>query len=135
MDIAQDQNVPQSLAVRYLRTNEQMTQFYADLTTDYNPIHLEPAFAEKTSFGAPIIHGTLGLNLLINAIEETFGDTNVDIQIDVRFIRPIHVGTTIRAGGTLKDSTPLSYAIFVETEAGERAVEGTCTISHFPATP
>lgn len=128
MSIDADQALPESLAGGQLRTSAAMAEQYAALTADFNPIHLDPDFAAGTSFGTPIIHGTMGLNLLVAAIQDTFGDDFPELEIDVRFIRPVHVGATIKAGGRLKDAALRSYEIFVETDTGERAVEGTCTL-------
>jgi 3-hydroxybutyryl-CoA dehydratase len=135
MSVDTNQALPENLAGGPLRTTAAMAQLYAALTADFNPIHLDPGFAAKTSFGTPIIHGTMGLNLLVQAIQATFGDDCPELEIDVRFVRPVHVGATIRAGGKLKDAALRSYEIFVETEAGERAVEGTCTLGPRPHLP
>lgn len=120
--------LPDTLDLGQLRTTSEMTERYAALTADYNPIHVDPDFAAGTVFGTPIIHGTMGLNLLVDALQATFSNTFPEIRIDVRFIRPVHVGSTIRAGGTLTDADTRSYEIFVETETGDRAVEGTCSL-------
>ena len=120
--------LPETLNLGQLRTTPEMTERYAALTADYNPIHVDADFAAGTVFGAPIIHGTMGLNLLVDALQATFGNIFTEIRIDVRFIRPVHVGSTIRAGGTLTDPETRSYDIFVETETGDRAVEGTCSL-------
>jgi len=105
---------------------------YAELTADFNPIHLDPAFAAGTTFGRPIIHGTLGLNLVIEAIERTFGGLPDDVSVEVRFVKPVPVGSAIRAGGYLRSLEAGTYEIYVETASGERAVEGTCTIGRAP---
>ena len=135
MTVDTHQPLPENFAGGTLRTTPAMARQYAALTADFNPIHLDPDFAAATSFGTPIIHGTMGLNLLVQAIEATFGDDCPGLEIDVRFVRPVHVGATIRAGGTLKDAASGSYEIFVETDAGERAVEGTCTLGSRPRLP
>lgn len=120
--------VPDTLVEMRLETDAAVTRRYAELTTDFNPIHLDEEFARATSFGNPIIHGTLGLNLLVSAIERTFGDALADCRIDVRFIRPVPVGATVVCGGTLSDREQRAYQVFVRTEDGECAVEGTCTV-------
>ncbi|GGO62743.1 MaoC like domain-containing protein [Roseovarius pacificus] len=120
--------LPDNLDLGQLQTTPEMTERYAALTDDYNPIHLDADFASKTAFGAPIIHGTMGLNLLVESLETTFGDSFPELRIDVRFIRPVRVGSTIRARGRLTDANARRYEIFVETETGDRAVEGTCNL-------
>ncbi len=120
--------LPRELAIVEMMTGPDTVARYAALTADYNPIHLDPDFAAKTAFGRPIVHGTLGLNLVIEAIERTFGEVPESLALDTRFVRPLPVGESIRAGGTLRDAAAGTYDIFVETMAGERAVEGTCTV-------
>ncbi|WP_445503816.1 MaoC family dehydratase [Microvirga sp. G4-2] len=120
--------LPRELAVISLTAGPDAVFRYAELTEDFNPIHLDPEFAAGTAFGKPIIHGTLGLNLVIEAIERTFGALPADVEIDARFVRPVPVGSTVRAGGSLCDAATGTYEIYVETQAGERAVEGVCTI-------
>jgi 3-hydroxybutyryl-CoA dehydratase len=120
--------LPRELASISLKAGPDDVQRYAELTKDFNPIHLDPEFAERTIFGQPIIHGTLGLNLMLESIERTFGEVPAQTEIDVRFVRPVLVGSTIRAGGSLRDAATGTYDIYVETQAGERAVEGVCIL-------
>lgn len=112
-----------------LLADPDIVQRYAVLTADFNPLHLNRAFAAGTPFDAPIIHGTLGLNLVVEAIEKTFGALPADVSIDVRFSRPVPVGPTVCAGGSLSDPATGTYEIFLEMQDGVRALEGTCVIA------
>jgi len=120
--------LPRELVATDLTTSVNAVRRYAELTTDFNPIHLDPEFAANTVFGAPIIHGTLALNLIVQTIDKTFGRVPAELEINVRFVRPVPVGTTIRGGGRLLDPATGTYEIFVDTQAGERAIEGTCVL-------
>jgi len=120
--------LPQELQRTQLQAGPDAVNRYAALTADFNPIHLDAEFAAMTPFGAPIIHGTLGLNLIVESIERTFGALPPEVAIDVRFSRPVPVGTTVHAGGRLRDPETGTYEVFVETQDGERALEGTCVI-------
>lgn len=123
-----DVALPQDLQPAQLRVGARIVQLYAELTADFNPIHLDSEFAAATPFGTPIIHGTLGLNLVVEAIEKTFGTLPAEVAIEVRFSRPVPVGATVLAGGSLRDPLTGTYEIFVSTQDGERALEGTCVI-------
>ncbi len=132
MEMPEDAALPRELVCVSLVADQDAVARYAELTRDFNPIHLNAEFAAGTSFGRPIAHGTLGLNLVIEALERTFGAVPGDAQLEVRFIAPVPVGATIRAGGRLTDEATGSYEIFVEIASGERAVAGTCTIGAAP---
>lgn len=132
METPEDSALPRELACVSLVAGQDAVARYAALTRDFNPIHLDRDFAAATSFGRPIAHGTLGLNLVIEALERTFGALPGDARLEVRFIAPVPVGATIRAGGRLTDEAHGTYEIFVETASGGRAVEGTCTIGRAP---
>lgn len=132
MEMIDTAALPRELAAVSLVAGPEKVARYAELTVDFNPIHLDPAFAAGTVFRQPIIHGTLGLNLVIEAIERTFGHLPAHLAVEVRFVRPVPVGSTIRAGGHLTDPARGTYEIYVETAAGDRAVEGTCTIGRAP---
>ncbi|MGE3992625.1 MaoC family dehydratase [Pseudorhodoplanes sp.] len=121
--------LPNELKVISIDTNAHAVRRYAELTHDLNPIHLDSDFAATTPFGAPIVHGTMSLNLLIEAIERTFKAMPSSLEMEVRFLRPVTVGMTIRASGKLLDVTTGTYEVFVETEAGMRAIEGTCSVT------
>lgn len=77
---------------------------YAELTDDYNPIHVDEAFAAASPFGGTIVHGTLTLTLVWELLAqlEPLGSIN-GTSVDVRFTAPVAVGSTVTA--TL-ESTP-----------------------------
>ena len=42
-----------------LQVTEKMTESFAELSGDYNPIHIDQEYASKTNFGKKICHGML----------------------------------------------------------------------------
>lgn len=104
-----------------LVTSAELTAAYAVLSNDYNPLHVDAAFAATTAFGKPIAHGAMALNLLLNAIEATFGQPGGE-RLDVKFIAPVMVGERITAGGEL---TGEGYAVWVCKDDGTEVIRGT----------
>ena len=53
-----------------------VVESWADLAHDRNPLHLDPAFAAKTRFGRPIVHGHL---MAAVEVEDLIG--LIDVQL------------------------------------------------------
>lgn len=106
---------------------------YAEITGDFNPLHVDPVFAATTPMGGVIAHGTMSLNLIWQAISKTFGaELAARSAIDVRFARPVRVGDAVEAGGA--ESTPGSgeFEVWVRNQDGVAVIEGS---AHVPAGP
>ncbi len=126
--------LPQTLQSANLAIDQNVIAAYADLTNDFNPIHLDPLFAAKTPMGGVIAHGTMSIGLIWQALEKSLGaDLLSDIRLDIRFIKPVRLGDNLIAGGRIKDSTEeseaLAYEVFVRDERNsEDKIIGTATI-------
>lgn len=74
--------------------NMDVIQAYAELTQDFNPLHLDPEFAEKTAMQGVIAHGTMSLGLLIMQAFESLAPEAEALEFDVRFVSPVRPGDT-----------------------------------------
>ena len=100
-------------------------QAFAVLSDDYNPIHIDPAFAATTAMGSIIAHGPMALGLVWQMIEQAFGaQTNPHVELDVRFRQPVRENDVISTGGTLRDPGG-GYDIWVRNQRGEDVIMGT----------
>jgi acyl dehydratase len=71
---------------------------YAELTTDRNPIHLDPEYAAGTSFGKPIAHGMLVSSLFSALIGQHLpGEGAIYLGQDIQFKAPVFLDQTITA--------------------------------------
>jgi 3-hydroxybutyryl-CoA dehydratase len=104
---------------------------YADVTQDFNPIHLDPEFAARTPMGGVIAHGMLSLSLIWQSLEATFGTEQMSgIELDVRFIRPVREDDWVSAAGARVGETT-TYQVWVQAErhgAAEAVISGTATL-------
>lgn len=120
---------PENLIEARLRASPEAIRLYAEITRDFNPLHLDAAFAAKTPFGRPIAHGTLSLAVLWEAIAATFGADARPGAAQIRFTAPIAEGAMIIASGTRAgDYDPqaamMRYDFIVTDGAGTQALAG-----------
>jgi acyl dehydratase len=71
---------------------------FADLTGDFNRIHLDEDFAKSTPFGKPIAHGLLGLSLMagLSTVAPAVRTTALLSVQGWRFRKPVFVGDIVR---------------------------------------
>ncbi|AEC21987.1 putative dehydratase [Pusillimonas sp. T7-7] len=102
---------------------------YAELTQDFNPIHLDPAFAEQTPVGGVIAHGTMSICLLWKSVEKTFGELDfANLKLDIRFASPVYLGEVITAGGQRQEGAEGCYEVWVRGQDGRDRIAGTLRI-------
>ncbi len=77
-------------------TQQDVMQF-AEMTGDFNPLHVDPEYARRTPFKRPIAHGLLGLSLMAGLGSDSPAvRTAAFVRIvDWRFVRPIFPGDWI----------------------------------------
>jgi len=104
---------------------------YAKLTDDFNPLHVDPAFAAATPMGNTIAHGTLSLNLIWQALARTFDSSLLNrLDLDVRFLKPLYAGGTITAGGQRNPDDPDQYDVWIKDQQGTSLISGHIRLSH-----
>lgn len=90
---------------------------YAELSGDYNPIHIDSDYAQKTRFKAPIAHGLLTASLLSQLLGYILpGKGSVYLDQTLRFTAPVYPGDTITATGTVQEFVEEKNIIKVLTE-------------------
>ena len=72
---------------------------FADLTGDFDPLHVDPEFAKGTHFGKQIAHGLLGISLVAGlGIECPKVRTVAFVAVrQWKFLKPIFFGDTVHA--------------------------------------
>jgi acyl dehydratase len=125
-------SLPNHLSEAHLSVDPQSVRLYAQITDDFNPIHLDPEFAKKTMMGGIIAHGTMSLNLIWQALRTSMAAEQVrSLDLVVRFVRPVRLYDTVTAGGTKRDDNPV-YDVWVRNQKGEDVISGTATLRQSP---
>ena len=67
------------------------------LNGDYNPLHADPAIAEKAGFKAPILHGLASFGIAARAVLQSLNNTDSSRlkSFGLRFSAPVYPGETI----------------------------------------
>jgi 3-hydroxybutyryl-CoA dehydratase len=111
-------------------TQERIDQ-YAAASGDYNPIHVDPAFAARSPFGGTVAHGMLLLAYLSTLLTQAFGRAWLQTgALRVKFRNPAPAGTTVAAQGRverLEEGHGVQYAVCavrLENAAGEVLLSG-----------
>jgi acyl dehydratase len=98
----------------WYRIDQKRIDAFADVTEDWQFIHVDPKAAQDTPFGGTIAHGFLTLSMLSAMVYELPVLENLVMGVNygfdkVRFVSPVPVGARIRGHFTLArldESTP-----------------------------
>jgi 3-hydroxybutyryl-CoA dehydratase len=88
---------------------------WVGLTGDFNPIHIDKEYAKSTRFGNVLVPGVLVLGLVSNVMTQvTFG--HVYANQSIKFLKPVYIGDTITATGTIIEKLDEKNMVKVETK-------------------
>lgn len=85
---------------------------FSGLTGDFDPIHVNEAYAATTPFGRRIAHGALVMGLLSTtasmmsrrSVERGTTGTSISLGYDrIRFLKPVFIGDTLTARYTVEE--------------------------------
>ena len=98
-----DYEIGQSASFTKTVTEEDVMKF-AEVTGDYNPIHVNPEYAKTQMFGKQVAHGALSSGI-ISAVLGTklFGPGVLYGGQTVKFIKPVFFGDEVTAIATVKE--------------------------------
>jgi 3-hydroxybutyryl-CoA dehydratase len=104
---------------------------YAAASGDFNPIHVDEAFAADSQFGGTIAHGMLVAAAVSEVMSAAFGLDWLDGgRLKLRFRAPVFPGDTITAYGVVKAvgegevTGEVVCSVGVRRQTGEDAITG-----------
>lgn len=83
------------------KITEKDIRLFADISGDYNPLHLDPDFASRTIFRQRIAHGMLTASLISAALASMPG-TIILLSFCLSFEKPVYIGDELEAKVTVK---------------------------------
>lgn len=104
-------------------------QGYAEISGDYNPLHFDPDFVARTSFGRLVAQGGLTTGVLHALVAEDLpGPGTVFLSQNWKFTAPVFIGDTITGSAevmSVHESKPVcQLRVKVERDGGETVLEG-----------
>ena len=116
--------------VKRLVTQENIN-LYAEVSTDFNPIHIDPEYAKKTPAGGTIAHGMLLLAYISQMMTAAFGRNWLSgSSLSVRFRTPARPGNTLTVSGTIRkvtednDQKLVNCEILCQNQNGDPVITG-----------
>lgn len=76
---------------------------YAEASGDFNPIHIDPGFAETTQFGGTVAHGMMVAATISESVTELFKEDWFESgRLKIRFKVPVRPGDLVSTFGQVK---------------------------------
>lgn len=85
---------------------ERDVEFYAELTGDYNPVHVDELYAAGTRFGERVAHGLLTCGLVQTSLTELVAPGGVSLSYEFHLERPVFLEDTITARVEVVEKLP-----------------------------
>ena len=118
-------------------TSKQITdsvvRAFADLSGDYNPIHIDEEFAKTTRFGRRIAHGMISGALISAVLGYEFKERRiVYLSQTMKFVAPVFIDDTVTATATVtnirKDKNIVTLETVCTNQNGETTLKGEAVV-------
>jgi 3-hydroxybutyryl-CoA dehydratase len=100
--------------------------YYAAVSGDFNPIHIDPEVGRLAGFDGAILQGMCTMAWLADACTAYFGDPARVRRLRVRFSRPVVVGDTVTFRGrcTSVEGPVVKVEVEAVNQRGEEVLKG-----------
>lgn len=105
------------VAIKDVAVTEDRIQQFAIASDDFNPVHMDEAFAAKTAYRGRIAHGLLSASFG-SAVVGTIlpGAGAIYLSQTLAFHKPVRIGDVVRARITVAAVDPESARVTLRTE-------------------
>src|SRR5689334_22516806 len=110
---------------------DELIRKFADVSGDYNPIHLDEEFAKNTRFGRRIAHGMLSGAFISAVLGYEFKERKiVYLSQTMKFVAPVFIGDTATATVTnIREDKPIvTLETVVTKNEGQTVVKGEAAV-------
>lgn len=108
---------------------DELIRAFAEVSGDYNPIHLDEEFARNTRFGKRIAHGMLSGAFISAVLGNEFKDLKIIyLSQTMKFTAPVFIGDTVTTTATIinirEDKNIVTCKTVCTNQNGEILVTG-----------
>ena len=116
---------------------DELVRKFAEVSGDYNPLHLDDEFAKTTRFGRRIAHGMLSGAFISAVLGNDFKERKiVYLSQTMKFVAPVFLGDTVTSTGTVSNIREDKGIVTLETvctnQNGETLVKGEAVVMILP---
>ena len=128
----QDFSVGQSFQKDFF-ISEELGRSFAQISGDFNPVHLDEEYARETMFGKRIAHGMLLGSYISGVLGSDFpGEGTIYLKQDMKFTKPVYYGDTITISVTILEMDDARNRMTLETncynQESELVLAGTALV-------
>jgi len=114
--------------------SESDVYLYAGVTGDFNPAHVNEAYAETTFFKTRIAHGMLVAGFISTVLANKLpGPGTIYVKQELDFLAPVRIGDTITARvevtEVLTDKNRVKFRTTCINQNGTRVLDGMAVVS------
>lgn len=122
-----DLAVGMSIAIENTVSEQDVVDF-ARVSGDYNPLHMDEAYAQTTQFKGRIAHGALSASY-ISAIlgNDLPGPGAVFMELNLKFVRPVRIGDTVTSSAEVTELIERGHRVRLAVKgevAGKTVMKG-----------
>ena len=89
---------------------------YAGITGDFNPVHIDKEYAEKTMFKSRIAHGMLSAGFISTLLGMHLpGPGTIYMKQELNFLAPVRIGDTLTARAEVKEIVESKKRVVIRT--------------------
>jgi acyl dehydratase len=108
---------------------------FAEVSGDFNPIHLDEEFASQTRFGQRIAHGMLSASLISAVLANDLpGQGSIYLGQTLQFVAPVFIGDEVTARVTViavRETKPIATLETVcVNQRNEVVIKGEATVHY-----
>jgi len=113
--------------------DEELTKKFANVSGDFNPLHMDEQYAKETKFGKRVVHGMLLASFFSRLVGMYLpGKNALYFSQNLNFVKPCFIGDKVTVQGEIIDKSDATKIIKLKTsiknQEGKSLVEGTSQV-------